>query len=178
MLTSLIYIPAIVMSGLFLGSDYIVAGFTKLNYTYGQIAGKGYWLFEIYVVVYVSITLALLFYGGRNQNTPSKRLKNKLMGFGMLPMGAVVGLVMVMQHQGIDAQFNTTATLPLAITVFLAFTAYAIHQHRLFDFEFYIPGARAFANARPPSMIAFENSLPKSPNYPLRGKPFRCWRRH
>ena len=141
LLTSLIYIPAIVMSGLFLGSDYIVAGFTKLNYTYGQIAGQGYWLFEIFVVVYVSITLALLFYGARNQNTPSKRLKNKLMGFGMFPMGAVVGLVMVMQHQGIDAQFNTTATLPLAITVFLALTAYAIHQHRLFDFEFYIPGS-------------------------------------
>lgn len=141
MLTSLIYIPAIVLSGLFLGSDYIVAGFTKLNYTYSQIAGKGYWLFEIYIVVYCSITLAVLFYGARNQNTPSKRLKNKLMGFGMLPMGAIILLVMVMQHQGYDAQFNTTATLPLAITIFLAITAYAIHQHRLFDIEFYIPGS-------------------------------------
>jgi len=140
-LTALIYIPAVVMSSLFLGSDYIVAGFTKLNYTYGQIAGKGYWLFEIYAAVYCSITLAALLYGSRNQNTPSKRLKNKLMGFGMLPMGAVIGLVMTMQHQGVDAQFNTTATLPLAITIFLAITAYAIHQHRLFDFEFYIPGS-------------------------------------
>ena len=141
-LTSLIYIPAIVMSSLLLGSDYVVAGFTRLNYTYGQIAGKGYWLFELYVLVYCTITLAVLYYGARNQNTPSKRLKNKLMCFGMLPMGAVILLVMVLQHQGYDAQFNTTATLPLAITVFLAITAYAIHQHRLFEFEFYIPGSR------------------------------------
>lgn len=142
LLTALIYIPAIVMGSLLLGSDYVVAGFTRLNYTYGQIAGQGYWLFELYVLVYCAMTLAVLYYGARNQNTPSKRLKNKLMGVGMLPMGAVILLVMVLQHQGYATQFNTTATLPLAITFFLAITAYATHQHRLFDIEFYIPGSR------------------------------------
>ncbi len=142
LLTALIYIPAIIMGSLLLGSDYIVAGFTRLNYTYGQIAGRGYWLFELYVLVYCAITLAVLYYGARNQNTPSKRLKNKLMGIGMLPMGAVILLVMVLQHQGYATQFNTTATLPIAITFFLAITAYATHQHRLFDIEFYIPGSR------------------------------------
>jgi DNA-binding NtrC family response regulator len=142
LLTSLIYLPALVLSGLFLGSDYIVSGFTQLNYTYGQIAGPGYWLFELYTLAYCTTTLAVLYYGARNQNTPSKKLKNKLMGFGMLPMGAVVLLVMTLQHQGFAARFNTTATLPLAITIFLAVTAYAIHQYRLFDIEFYIPGSR------------------------------------
>lgn len=141
LLTALIYIPAIIMGSLLLGSDYIVAGFTRLNYTYGQIAGRGYWLFEIYILVYCAVTLAVLYYGARNQNTPSKRLKNKLMGMGMLPMGAVILLVMVLQHQGYATQFNTTATLPIAITFFLAITAYATHQHRLFDIEFYIPGS-------------------------------------
>ena len=118
LLTALIYLPAIVISSLLLGSDYIVAGFTKLNYTYGQIAGKGYWLYELNIAVYSTITLAALYRGARCQNTPSKRLKNKFMGFGMLPMGAVILLVMVLEHQGYDAQFNTTATLPLAITIF------------------------------------------------------------
>lgn len=142
LLTALIYLPAIVISSLLFGGDYIVAGFTKLNYTYGQIAGKGYWLYELNMAVYCTLTLAALYYGAHHQNTPSKRLKNKFMGFGMLPMGAVILLVMVLQHQGYDAQFNTTATLPLAITIFLAVTAYAIHQHRLFEFEFFIPGSR------------------------------------
>lgn len=141
-ITPLIYVPAIIVSGAILGSDFIIAGFTQLNYTYGQIAGKGYWIFELYVLTYCVATLAALFYGARNQSTPSKKLKNKIIGLGMLPMGAVILLVMVLQHQGIDAQFNTTATLPLAVTFFLAITAYAIHQHRLFEFEFYIPGSR------------------------------------
>lgn len=143
LLTSLIYLPAAAMVALLFATDVIVAGFKHLNYTYGQIAGEGYWMFELYVLVYCFATLVLLYYGARYQTTPSRRLKNKIMGYGMLPMGAVIGVVMVMQHQGIDTKFNTTATLPLAITLFLAITAYAIYQFRLFDIDFYIPGSRA-----------------------------------
>jgi hypothetical protein len=141
LLTSLVYLPTVVMVGLLLSTDYVVAGFKQLNYTYGQVAGKGYWLFELYVLTYCVATLALLYYGARYQTTSSRRLKNKLMGYGMLPMGAVVALVMIMEHQGIDPKFNTTATLPIAITFFLAVTAYAIYQYRLFDIDFYIPGS-------------------------------------
>jgi DNA-binding NtrC family response regulator len=141
-LATLLYVPALVMVGLLFTTDYIIAGFRQLNYTYGQIAGNGYWLFEIYVLVYCLTTLVLMYYGAGRQATSSKRLKNKLMGYGMLPMGAIIALVMVMERQGLDPEFNTTATLPIGITVFLAITAYAIYQFRLFDIDFYIPGSR------------------------------------
>ena len=141
-ITALVYLPTVVVVGLLFSTDYIVAGFKQLNYTYGQVEGKGYWLFEMYVLFYCSATLILLFYGARRQTTSSKRLKNKLMGYGMLPMGGIIALVMIMEHEGMEPRFNTTATLPIGITVFLAITAYAIYQFRLFDIDFYIPGSR------------------------------------
>jgi len=141
-ITALLYLPTAIIVGLLFSTDYVVSGFRQLNYTYGQIAGNGYWLWEMYVFLYCAATLALLFYGTRNQTTSSKRLKNKLMGYGMLPMGGIIALVMIMEHEGLDPRFNTTATLPIGITVFLAITAYAIYQFRLFDIDFYIPGSR------------------------------------
>ena len=71
-LTALIYLPAAIILALLFTTDYVVAGFKHLNYTYGQIAGEGYWLWEIYVLLYCSVTLALLYYGARNQKTPDK----------------------------------------------------------------------------------------------------------
>lgn len=140
--TAMIYIPALILEILLWSGNYLIAGFTRLNYTYGQVAGTGYFFFEAYVLIYCAATLILLYYGARKQTTPSKRLKNKIMGYGMLPMAFVIGLVMTMQHQGLDPRFNTTTTLPIAITFFLAITAYAIHQYRLFDIDFYIPWSR------------------------------------
>ena len=142
LITGLVYLPTLAVVSLLFFTDQVVAGFRQLNYTYGQIAGNAYWLFELYVLAYCMATLALLYYGARHQTTPSGRLKNKLMGYGMLPMGAVIALVMVMQREGMDPRFNTTATLPIATTLYLAITAYAIYQYRLFDIDFFIPGSR------------------------------------
>lgn len=138
----LIYVPALALEAVLWSGDFLVAGFEHRHYYYNQISGDGYYWFELFALVYPGAAFAFLTHGAMHQRTPSKRLKAKTMAIGMLPMMLVIGLVMTAQHRGIDMAFNTTATLPIAITVFLAITAYAIHQYRVFDINFYIPWSR------------------------------------
>ena len=56
-------------------------------------------------------------------------------------MALVVIAVLTLLHFGIK-WINASITFPIAITFFLVVTAYAIHQHRLFDIQFYIPWSK------------------------------------
>lgn len=120
-------------------SSLMVSGFVPLAYTYTKVPGPLYFLFEIYVIGSLITVVGLLVYGAFTQNTPSKRLKNETMLVGLVPFVAVAIGVVLMQHFAPGAKFNTTATLPLALTFFLGVTWHATHQYRLFDIQFYWP---------------------------------------
>lgn len=137
----LLYAPAMALEALLWSTPSLVAGFEPLNYTYTKIPGPLYFLFELYAIGYLCAVAALLVYGARAQLTSFRQLQNKLMLVGLLPIIAVVLIVISLQHVGFRG-FNTTMTLPLAITFFLAITAYATHQYRLFDIEFFIPWSK------------------------------------
>ncbi len=139
--TAAIYAPALILEILLWGTSLIVSDFRPFNYTYTKVPGPFYFLFEIYTLGYLIATVLILFYGNRTQSTPTKRAKNKLMLLGMLPGFAVVATVISLQRTS-EAAFNTTVILPVAITFFLAITAYATHQYRLFDIQFYIPWSK------------------------------------
>ena len=59
-------------------------------------------------------------------------------------MTLVVITVLVLLHFGIR-WINASVVFPVAITYFLVVTAYAIHQHRLFDIQFFIPWSKVRA---------------------------------
>lgn len=133
-----IYMPALLLEALLWNTNLLVSGFEPLHYTYTKIPGPFYFLFEIYALSYLGSVAVLLVYGSFKQTTSYEKAKNKLMLLGMIPIFLVVVTVIVLQHAGIRS-FNTTVTLPIAVTFFLAVTAYATHQYRLFDIQFYIP---------------------------------------
>lgn len=137
----LLYAPALVLEVLLWATPSLVAGFQPLNYTYTKIPGPLYFLFELYALSYLLFAAALLLYGARTQVVTFRRLQNKLLSIGLFPWVALVLTVISLQHFGFRG-FNTTATLPLAITFFLAVTAYATHQYRLFDIDFFIPWSK------------------------------------
>ncbi len=141
----LIYTPAVVLEILVWSGDLLVAGFVPLAYTYTKVPGPLYFLFELYAVGYVCLGAVMLFYGGWRQVTPVKRLKNRIMFLSLLPTFIVVVAVISLQHYSDLRAFNTTVTLPIALTFFLAVTAYATHQHRLFDIQFFIPWSKVRA---------------------------------
>jgi hypothetical protein len=136
----LVYAPGIPLQVMLWTGDLVVAGFQPVNYTYQHVSGPLYFLVEAYVLGYVWAIVAALIYGAIYQSTGAKRRKNRWMLLGLIPMGVLVTLAVLMERLGITA-FNTTFTLPFPITFFLLVSAYATHQHRLFDIAFFLPGS-------------------------------------
>jgi len=135
-----LYLPAAVLVALLWFTPWLVAGFETKNYTYYRIAGPLYDLFEAYVLVCCWSVIALFTYGALQYPAKSGRVKNAMMLLGLVPMSLIVTSVILIQHLGVKL-FNTTFTLPIMMNFFLIVAAYAIHQYRMFDVAFYIPGS-------------------------------------
>jgi len=137
----LVYLPALALEVLLLFTPLLVAGFQPLNYTYTKIPGPLYSAFEMYTVGYLALTVLMLIRGAARQQTSFRRQQNKILLAGLVPIVILVIAIVLLQHVGFRG-FNTTATLPVAVTFFLAVTAYATHQYRLFDVDFFIPWSK------------------------------------
>src|SRR3989344_5166446 len=139
-----IYLLALLLEYLLLFTPWLVQGFQPETYSYSKIPGPLYFLFEIYAVGALAAAVGLLIRGALGQTNAYRRLKNRLMLLGIAPIFFVVITVIGLQYLG-TRNFNTTVTLPIAITFFLAVTAYATHQYRLVDIAFYIPWSKVRA---------------------------------
>jgi DNA-binding protein Fis len=126
---------------LLLFTPYLVTGFAPFNYGFSRVPGPLYFLFEAYAILALIFVIGLLLYGSLKQATRQQRAKCQFMLFGMLPMAILVIATVALLHLDIR-WFNSTVTLPIAITFFLIVTAYATHQYRLFDIQFYIPWSK------------------------------------
>jgi hypothetical protein len=139
---ALLYLPATGLVFLLLFTDKLVVGFQPFQNTVLRIPGPWYSVFETYLALYLLATLANLFYGARSSRLPAARTRNRLWLLAILPTALLSVYLVVANHFG-WTKITSTFYLPIALTFFLAVTAYATHQHRLFDIEFYIPWSKA-----------------------------------
>jgi DNA-binding protein Fis len=137
----LLYIPALVLEVLLWFSPLVVAGFEPMGYTYTKVPGSLYFLFQLYATTYLCGAAAALLYGAKRHPSIFRRQQNKLLLLGLFPFVALAVTIIALQQFGFRG-FNSTVTLPLAITFFLAISAYATHQYRLLDIEFFIPWSK------------------------------------
>ncbi len=140
-LTIGVYTCMTLLLALLLFTPYLVTGFAPFNYGFSRVPGPLYVLFEGYAILAFVVVIGLLLYGSLQQTARQDRIRCQFMLLGMLPMAVLVILTVVLLHLDIR-WFNSTVTLPIAITFFLIVTAYATHQYRLFDIQFYIPWSR------------------------------------
>lgn len=138
---ALIYAPSAILHALLLAPPLLIAGYEPMGYTYVRVPGPLYPLFQIYAIGYLLGSVALLLYGARYQTTRLRRLQNKYLLVGLIPVAVIVPTVIGLQHLGIRV-VNSTVTVPIAVTFFLAVTAYATHQYRLFDIAFFMPWSK------------------------------------
>jgi len=141
-LVKLVYGYAIVLIILLLTSDLVVADFQRYAYAIVRVPGPLYFLFEWYALPIFLSVIGLLFYGSRTQRNAVLRLKNRWMLIAIVPMCLVIGGVVTMLHLGIKLPFNTNVLSPIAVSYFLLVSAYAIHQYRLFDLQFFLPWSK------------------------------------
>jgi len=137
----LLYLPAAGLAFLLLFTDKLVLGFQPFQDTVLRIPGPWYFLFETYLELYLLATLANLFYGARPSRLPAARTRNRLWLLAILPTALLSVYLVVANHFG-WTRITSTFYIPITLTFFLAVTAYATHQHRLFDIEFYIPWSK------------------------------------
>lgn len=138
-----LYLPVPVLEYLLLGTNKLVAGFTEYSdYTIIRVPGPLYFLFETYAPLYLLAALAYLIYGARKSRSSFiNRIRNRLWLVGLAPLVLLNAYLIVANHFGL-AGVSSTVSMPIAITFFLVVAAYATHQYRLFDIEFYIPWSK------------------------------------
>lgn len=137
----LIYIPALVIEMLLWGTPLLIVDFEPMSYTVTQIPGPLYFLFQLYVVGYLCLTIGLLAHGSRTLSSKFRRRQSRFLFVGLVPFVSLAVALVVLRHLGFRG-FNATATLPFTITFLLVVTAYATHQYRLFDIEFFVPWSK------------------------------------
>lgn len=138
---ALLHGPSLILQALLWFTPLLVAGFEPMSYTITKIPGPAYFLFELYALTYLGAAALLLVRGAYYRASGFQRRQNKLLLFGLVPFVALAISVIVLQRLGFRG-FNATMAQPMAITFFLAITAYATHQYRLFDVEFFLPWSR------------------------------------
>ena len=139
---ALLYLPSIPLLGLLFFSDKLVIGFEPFKDSILRKPGPLYFLFETYVIVYLLASFVNLVYGARGSR-PSviARIRNRLWLLALAPFLLMFVYLILASYVGWP-RFTSTFYFPIGITFFLCVTTYAIHEHRLFDIEFYIPWSK------------------------------------
>lgn len=138
LLSRFVYAYGMMLALLLFLTPWLISGFEPIGYSVTRIPGPLYPFFEVYAIGIALAVLGLMVYGALYQATPAKRAKASIMLVATVPMMLTVIGVLGLLHFGIK-KVNASVTNPIALTYFLIVTAYAIHQHRLFEIRFYIP---------------------------------------
>jgi hypothetical protein len=130
-----------VLIALLVFSDLLISGYRRLDYSATRIPGPLYPMFELFAATTAVAVIALLAWGSRRLDAARDRARNAIVLLAITPLALLTVTVVVMRHLEIP-WFNMAVTGPIAITVFLVVTAYAIHQHHIFDIRFFVPWSR------------------------------------
>lgn len=137
-----IYIPTLILDIIVFSGPWIVQDWKVMSYTYTQVAGPLYFLFETHVNIFLVSSIGLLVWGATSRrHSTFRRRQSRLVLTGVLPIPLLAIFLVFMQRHGFTA-FNATATMPIAFSFFLIVAALATHEHRLFDISFFWPGSK------------------------------------
>lgn len=137
----LLYAPAAGVLLLLWMSNSMIQGFVPQGFSYTRVPGPQYHWFELYALVYLVASIGILVVSTlASRNRVSKR-KNIIILAGMTPIITMPIAVILLQKYGVST-FNLPLWFPLGVTFFLVVAAYAIHEHRLFNVFFHLPGTR------------------------------------
>ena len=135
------YVYGFTVLALLVTSGLIIQGFEPIAYTVTRIPGPFYYLFEFLVLVLCCLVMVFFFVGAVYADSSRQRAQNALLLVAVIPIIAIVAVVLTLLHFGFR-WLNASVVLPLGITLFLLVSAYAIHQHRIFDIQFFLPWSK------------------------------------
>ena len=115
----LYYSSVCLLAVLLFGSDLLIAGVQSIDYSATRIAGKYYWIIQIYVVTGFFLPLILLGLGVIRQGERFLRRRCLIVLIGFLPTAlAFISVAVLMQ---LGYRVNATITVSFTISFFLIF---------------------------------------------------------
>jgi len=138
---SLLYAPAAAVLTVLWMSDAMIKGFVAHGFSYTRVPGPLYHWFEWYAIIYLVAALGTLILSVLCSSNRRHQRKSLIMLAGIAPLILMPIVVILLQKLGFES-FNLPLWFALALTFFLMVTAYAIHEHRLFNLFLRLPGTR------------------------------------
>lgn len=133
---------ASVIVALIVFTDYLIAGFTPLNFSYTRIPGPGYAVFAAYALICLAGMVAAIFLSVKNAASNYIKARNSLILAGFAPFVLVAGLVPVLLMMGIA--INAAMLIPITTTFFLLVILYAFTHDVIFDVRALVVGTAQF----------------------------------
>ena len=126
----------VVVVGLLLFSDLIIAGAKPLGITFTAIKGDLYWLFQFTVIASIGITIYLLKrISFEKDYFLAMRANNILLSFVPFALFAVF-LIFAMQ---VGVKINAIGFLPILISIFAAAITSNICKREIVDYRYWVP---------------------------------------
>lgn len=130
----------IAASYLFIFTDLIVAGFSRLEHSYTRIAGPYYWAFQTFALLSMLLSISFLgksYYATKDEVTRAKSA-NLLIGF--VPLFLTVVSIVFLMRLGIA--INAAGLFPLLVSLYLIALAENITTNKVVDMRAYIPWSK------------------------------------
>ena len=128
---------AILLSLLILFTDITIAGAVSIGYTVTRIPGPAYWIFQIYAISTLLISLTILVIGYRSARSLFVRIQALYILVAVFLLALpIVGAIAAM---ALGFEVNAAFVLPIGITLFLCMLTYTIRNEKLFDIRTWWP---------------------------------------
>lgn len=124
-------IPALCLSLTVLMSNFIIAGASELSYTITALKGNQYWVYPIFLIASMVLTISCLLVNYRNSESPDHEVRNFYALASMTPLLGIPVVVVGLMSVGIAV--NATFVFPIASTLFLLILIkgkYSLSLHR------------------------------------------------
>jgi len=126
-----------VLSLLLLFTDSVIAGQYSIGYSVTAIKGAYYWLFVAFVLVALSVNIAVLLYRYRSAASQIESIRCLYSLFALSPIFLVS--VITIGLKIMDSSINAAALSPIASALFLVIMLKGESKHKLSDIRRFLP---------------------------------------
>lgn len=127
---------------LFVFTDYLIAGFEPLNFSYTRVPGPAYVIFPIYALACLGGMVGAIVLSIKSTSCNYTKARNALILAGFAPFVLVAGLVPVLMTMGFA--INAAMLIPITTTFFLLVILYALTHEEIFDVRALVVGTAQF----------------------------------
>jgi hypothetical protein len=148
---------------LILGTDYVVAGFEPLNFSYTRVPGPAYVIFPIWAVGCLAAMVTAIVMSIRYAGSNYVKARNSLILAGFMPFVLVTGIVPLLMIMGFH--INAAMVVPITTTIFLLIVLHALTHDAIFDVRALVIGTEQFRRFKKlMAHVAFVHRTPQSNN--------------